>query len=64
LGLFHYEKRITSTPQHKHIDYLDAISELLNALYQYEPTDYKKLLKAFQNGSLSLIAERNTQPVR
>jgi hypothetical protein len=53
LGLFHYEKRIISTLRKKHIDYFDALTDLLLALYSYEASDYEKLLTALKDGSLS-----------
>jgi len=53
LGLFHYQKRIISTLKKTHIDYFDAITDLLAALYAYCPEDYEKLLAALKDGSLS-----------
>lgn len=53
MGLFHYEKRIISTLRKKHIDYFDAITDLLAAMYVYCPSDYEKLLSALKDGSLS-----------
>ena len=53
LGLFHYQKRIISTLKKTHIDYFDAITDLLAALYAYCPEDYEKLLSALKDGSLS-----------
>ena len=53
LGLFHYEKRILTSLRKKHVDYHDAISDLLEALYEYESSDYEKLLAALWNGTLS-----------
>ena len=53
LGLFHYEKRIISTLKKKHVDYLQAITDLLGCLYAYHPPDYEKLLSALKNGTLS-----------
>ena len=35
LGLFHYEKRILGTLKKKHVDHLDAVADLLSALYSY-----------------------------
>jgi len=53
LGLFHFQKRILSTPRKKHINFTDAMSQLLFALYDYCPDDYEKLLLALKEGSLS-----------
>ena len=41
------------TLQKNHIDFYDAIGDLLNALYCYHPGDYEKLLVALKNGTLS-----------
>jgi len=53
LGLFHYQKRIISTLRKNHVDYFDAITDLLAALYAYHPEDYARLLSALKDGSLS-----------
>ena len=53
LGLFHYEKRILSTLRKGHIDYFEAMSGLLNCLYEYLPEDYEKVLYALKHGLLS-----------
>jgi len=53
LGLFHYQKRIIGTLRKTHVDYFDAITDLLAALYAYYPADYEKLLSALKDGSLS-----------
>ena len=53
LGSFHYQKRIISTLKKTHIDYFDAITDLLAALYAHCPDDYEKLLSALKDGSLS-----------
>jgi hypothetical protein len=53
LGLFLYQKRIISTLRKKQIDSFDAVSDLLNASYEYNASDYENLLKALQNGTLS-----------
>jgi len=53
LGLFHYQKRIVSTLRKTHVDYFQAITDLLAAIYAYHPEDYDKLLLALKDGSLS-----------
>ena len=53
LGLFHFEKQIISTLRKKHVDCMDAITDLLSALYAYYPADFEQLLLALKNGSLS-----------
>jgi hypothetical protein len=53
LGLFHFEKRIISTLRRKHIDYMDALTDLLSALYVYSSEYYEKLLTALKEGTLS-----------
>ncbi len=53
LGLFHYEKRILKTLRKKHIDYHDAVGDLLFAVYTYDEQDYEKLLVAMKKGTLS-----------
>jgi hypothetical protein len=53
LGLFDFEKRITSTLRKGHIDFMEALSGLLDCLYENEPNDYENVLKALKDGSLS-----------
>jgi hypothetical protein len=53
LGLFHFEKRIISTLMKKHVDYNDALTDLLKCLYAYHSDDYDKLIQALKNGTLS-----------
>ena len=53
LGLFHYQKRIISALKKTHVDYFDAITDLLAALHACCPEDYEKLLGALKDGSLS-----------
>lgn len=60
LGLFHYQKRIISTLKKNHIDYFDAITDLLAALHACCPEDCKKLLSALKDGSLSRTNQRFT----
>jgi hypothetical protein len=60
LGLFHYEKRIISTLRKKHIDYMDALTDLLSALYVYCPQDYERLLTALKEGTLSQSGKKYT----
>jgi len=60
LGLFHFEKRILSTLRKKHIDFHDALADLLNALYEYEAGDYENLLTALRAGTLSNTGKQLT----
>jgi len=60
LGLFHFEKRILSTLQKKHVDFHDAVSDLLRALYEYEAKDYENVLTALKNGTLSPTGKQYT----
>jgi len=53
LGLFHYEKRMLSTLRKKHVDFQDAVSDLLDALHEYESNDYENLLTALKNGAIT-----------
>ena len=53
LGLFHFEKRILRTLKKKHVDYQDAVSDLLTALCVCDPGDYEKVLTALKDGTLS-----------
>jgi len=53
LGLFHFERRMLSTLRKKHADFLDAVTDLLSALCEFESTDYENLLIALKNGTLS-----------
>jgi len=52
LGLFHYEKRILRTLQKNHIDFISAKNDLLDAIYEFESSDYEKVLVALKDGSL------------
>jgi len=36
LGLFHFERHILSTIRKKHIDFLDTVTDLLSASYEFE----------------------------
>jgi hypothetical protein len=45
LGLFHFLQRIIRTMRKSHIDYLLAISMLLDAVYFYNQEDYNNLLR-------------------
>ena len=60
LGLFHYQKRIISTLRKTHIDYFDAITDLLAALYAYHPDDFERLLTSLKDGSLSKKGHKYT----
>ena len=53
LGLFHFVQRIMRTMRKRHIDYLQAVSQLLDAVYCYNANDYESLLQALKGGSLS-----------
>lgn len=53
LGLFHCEQRVISTLRKNHIDFYDALPDLLDALCEYEATDYENLLSALKGGTLS-----------
>jgi len=58
LGLFHFQKRIVSTLRKKHVDYFDAVTDLLAALYAHHPSDYEQLLNALKNGTLSRTGKK------
>ena len=51
LGLFHYEKRILRTIRKNHIDFHSAVTDLMDAIYEFESTDYEKVLVALRDGS-------------
>jgi len=53
LGLFHYQQRIISTLRKKHVDYFQAVTDLLAALYVYCSEDYENRLSALKDGTLS-----------
>jgi len=52
LGLFHYEKRILRTIRKNHIDFHSAVTDLMDAIYEFESTDYEKVLVALKDGSI------------
>ena len=52
LGLFHYQKRIISTLRKKHVDYFDAVTDLLTSLYVYCHDNYEKPLAALKSGGI------------
>ena len=58
LGLFHFQKRIISTLRKKHVDYFEAVADLLAALYVHCADDYENLLSALKNGTLSRTGKR------
>jgi hypothetical protein len=58
LGVFHFEKRIISTLRKNHVDYMQAIADLLGALYCYCAEDYETLLAAMKDGSLSATGKK------
>ena len=51
LGLFHYEKRILRTIRKNHIDFHSAVTDLMEATYEFESMDYEKVLVALKDGS-------------
>ena len=53
LGLFHFQKRILRTLRKKHIDFFEAVTSLLEALYDFHWKDYENLLEALKQGTLS-----------
>jgi len=53
LGLFHCQQRIISTLRKKHVDYFQAVTDLLAALYVCCSEDYENLLSALKDGTLS-----------
>ena len=52
LGLFHYIQRITRTLQKKHVDYFEAITLLLDAVYSYHSEDFEGVISALKKGHL------------
>ena len=52
LGLFHYEKRILRTIRKNHINFHAAVTDLMDAIYQFESTDYERLLVALKEGTI------------
>jgi len=46
LGLFHFEQRIIRTLRRKHVDYFQAVTDLLASLCHIYAPDYEKLLTA------------------
>ena len=52
LGLFHFTQCIIRTLRKRHVDYLQAINRLLNAVYFYNQEDYEALLIALKDGTL------------
>jgi len=60
LGLFHFEKRILRTIRKRHIDFHDAVADLLDAVYEYEASDYEVLLTALKDGTLAPTGKKYT----
>jgi len=60
LGLFHYEQRIIATMRKTHIDYFEAITDLLASLYVHCTDDYDRLLRALKNGTLSRTGRKHS----
>jgi len=60
LGLFHFEQRIIKTLRKKHIDYMQAITDLLSSLCVCHAPDYENLLKALKEGTLSPTGKKYT----
>ena len=52
LGLFHFLQRIIKTLRHKHMDFGDALRELLDCIYEYHDGDFHKVITALKNGTL------------
>jgi len=53
LGLFHYEQRVIRTLRKQHVDYSQAITDLLSSIYSYYVPNYEKLLKVLKSGKMS-----------
>ena len=53
LGLFHFDQRIIRTLRRKHVDYSQAVTDLLASLYHYYAPDYEKLLTALKEGKFT-----------
>ena len=60
LGLFHYQKRIIGTLRKTHVDYFDAVTDLLAALCVHCSDDYDRLLAVLKNGTLSRTNRKYT----
>jgi len=60
LGLFHFEKHILGTLRKKHVDFHDAVGDLLKALYECEAKDYENVLSALKDGTLSPTGKKYT----
>jgi len=45
LGLFHYEKRILRANRKNHIDFYRAVTDLTDAVYKYEATSQKSIVR-------------------
>jgi hypothetical protein len=60
LGLFHYVQRIMRTLRKKHVDYLEAITSLLQAVYSYHAEDYERLITALKKGKMSQSQKKYT----
>ena len=58
LGLFHFIRRITKTMRPSHIDYGDAMRDLLDCLYEYDDGDFGRLVTALKNGEMSATGEK------
>ncbi len=52
LGLFHHIQRTTRTLRKNHVDYFEAITKLLDAVYSYHPEDYEAVIAALKKGYL------------
>jgi len=60
LGLFHFQQRVISTLRKKHIDYFDAVTDLLASLYSCCTDDYDRLLEALKSGKMSRQGHKHT----
>ena len=52
LGLFHYIQRITRTLRKNQVDYFQAITSLLEAVYRYHSEDFEGVIGALKKGHL------------
>jgi hypothetical protein len=48
------------TLRKKHVDYLEAISSLLQAVYSYRAEDYERLINALKSGTMSQSQKKYT----
>ena len=60
LGLFHCIQRITKTLRKKHVDYHEAITKLLDAVYSYHSEDFEAVITALKIGTLGTSRKRHS----